>query len=58
MGDRVLSTGEMLRMLRAETVVKAYREREKAQNWAEWAKRNESEAAILNTAMKAANNGE
>lgn len=58
MGDRVLSTGEMLRMLRAETVIKAYREREQAQNWAEWAKRHESEAEILNTAMKAANNDE
>ncbi len=58
LGDRVLHTGEMLRMLRAETIVKAYREREQAPNWAEWAQRNANVSTILNAAMKAAEDGE
>lgn len=61
MGDRLLATHEIVQLLRAETVVKAHREREASQDWAAWAEAHPRDNELLTSAALAANkddNGE
>ena len=46
--------GEMKRMLYAERIVNAYHQRQGAESWAKWAEDNEQTSAMLNRAMKLA----
>lgn len=55
---RVIGAGEIRRMNTAEAIVRAYRDRERAENWAEWARDNREQAALLARAAKAADDGE
>lgn len=50
---RVLGAGELRRMLACENIVRAYQERQKHPNWAEWARDNPDESRILNQLAKA-----
>jgi len=49
---RALSGKELRGMMLAENMVKAYRERQQASDWAKWAQDNPGKAAMLNEAMK------
>lgn len=49
---RALSAREIKSMVLAENVVRAYRERQAAQDWAIWAKDNPDKAHLLNEAMR------
>ena len=49
---RALSAKEIKGMVLAENVVKAYRERQAASDWATWARDNDSKANLLNEAME------
>jgi glycosyltransferase involved in cell wall biosynthesis len=50
--------GKLRRMVMAENVTKAYKARAEAEDWVAWARDNPEINALLNQAMKAANNGE
>lgn len=47
MGRPILSAGEIYRMIFAENVVFAYRDRKASKNWAAWAESNPSNDALL-----------
>ena len=49
---RVLSAKEIRGMILAENVVRAYRERQSAQDWVTWARDNDAKANLLNEAME------
>jgi hypothetical protein len=49
---RALSFQEVRSMSLADNIVKAYGERNKSDNWAEWSASNPSKARLLNTAGK------
>ena len=55
---RQLGAGEMRRMTVAENIVKAYRSRAKADNWAEWANLYPDLNRILEDAMLAVEDGD
>ena len=55
---RPIGAGEIRRMNVSESIIRAYRERERAENWAEWARDNRTMAALLAQAAKAADDGE
>jgi hypothetical protein len=48
---RCLSVGEIRRMTVAQSIVGAYQARAKAENWADWARRNPDLSSLLNAAM-------
>ena len=52
---RVLGHNELLCMNTAETIVSAYKERWKAEDWVKWGQDNPSAARLLNEAMRLAN---
>ena len=54
---RPLGIGEIRRMVAAENVIRAYANRKAAEDWAKWAEDHPDQAALLNYAMKAAQNG-
>lgn len=54
---RPMGAGEMRRIVVAENIVNAYRNRQAADDWVKWAQDYPDEAALLNGAMKAANDG-
>lgn len=47
LGRRTLYHGEMNAMIAAENVYQAYKSRAQSDNWAEWAKKNEAAARLL-----------
>jgi hypothetical protein len=51
-GRLVLGAGELRRMTAAENIVRWYRERARAENWAAWAAEHTWESRILNDIMK------
>lgn len=51
---RTLSFHEIRMLDLADNVVKAYRERERSDNWAEWAEKNHAKARILGVAGRLA----
>lgn len=51
---RNLGAGEIRRMITAENTIQAYRDRERAENWAQWAHDNRAAAGLLARAAKAA----
>ena len=51
---RPLSYGEIQRIVTAEGIVSAYRERKASANWAVWAQKNKQRARLLEQAMIAA----
>lgn len=51
-GRRVLSFGEIRRMIIAENIVAAYRSSLQNNNWAEWTEKNPTAAALLVESMK------
>lgn len=55
MGRAVLGAGEMACMVLVENVVRAYRSRAQAENWAAWAQSNPGSARLLAQAQEAAN---
>jgi hypothetical protein len=46
-GKNILPFGDARRMIVAENIVEAYRDRKKSGNWAEWAEKNPSAAELL-----------
>jgi hypothetical protein len=52
---RAPGAGELKRMVTAENIVKAYRERERAENWAAWAKDNPELAKALELGARLTN---
>jgi hypothetical protein len=52
---RPLSFHEIRMIDLADNVVKAHRERERSDNWAEWAEKNPQKSTILNIAGRLAN---
>lgn len=46
-GDKVLGFGDVRRMITAENIVEAYRDRRRSGNWGEWAEKNPSAASLL-----------
>ena len=56
MNRNYLGAGEINRMRTAKAVIRIYQERQKAQNWAAWARENPEDCGFLNSAMKAAEN--
>ena len=50
--------GELRRMAMAENVIKAYQERNRAEDWATWAHNNPEKARLLSAAMGITTNGE
>jgi hypothetical protein len=59
LGRDTLRAGEIRRMLYAEALIEAYRDREKSTNWATWARENEARSEMLAEAAELArlNNG-
>lgn len=57
LGRDTLGAGEMRRMLTAERVVRAYRDRAGAANWAEWAKDNPDDSRLLIGIERSLNGG-
>jgi hypothetical protein len=55
---RPLSFHEIRMLDLADNVVNAYRERERSENWAEWAEKNHARARILNAAGRLAQEDE
>lgn len=51
---RPLSYGEIQRIVTAEGIVSAYRERKASESWAVWAQKNKQRARLLEQAMIAA----
>jgi len=49
-GNKILSFGTARRMIIAENIVEAYRDRKRAENWGEWAEKNPSASALLKQA--------
>ena len=54
---RAIGAGEIRRMNTSESIIRAVRDRERAENWAEWARANPGEARLLARATKAAADG-
>jgi hypothetical protein len=54
---RTLSANEVNRIMAAEAVIAAYRNRAKAENWAAWAGEHPHDAELLSTAAELANGG-
>jgi len=52
MGRDTLSYGEISRMKYCELIINLYKDREKAENWAQWANKNEIQARALNEAER------
>jgi len=46
-GSKILSFGDVRRMITAENIVEAYRDRKRSGNWGEWAEKNPSAALLL-----------
>lgn len=46
-GKKTLSFGDVRRMITAENIVEAYRDRKGSGNWAEWAEKNPAVSALL-----------
>ena len=57
-GRPYLGAGEIRRMRCAENIIRVYRERSQADNWAEWAGKNRGAASLLAAATKAAQDDE
>lgn len=55
---RTLGAGEIRRMVAADNVLRAYRSRAHAENWAKWAAENPALNRILNEAIRLADDGE
>lgn len=47
MGKKILPFGDVRRMITAENIVEAYRDRKRSGNWGEWAEKNPSAAILL-----------
>ena len=64
MGRPSLSLGEMRRMITVESIIDAarsrarYRDKDGANNWAEWAAQNPTANALLNSVEEMIANGE
>ena len=52
---RVIGAGEIRRIAMAERIVRAYREREQAENWAKWVENNPHDAELLSIAAELVN---
>jgi hypothetical protein len=52
---RAPGAGELKRMVTAENIVRAYREREKAENWVAWAQANPELAKALELGARLTN---
>ena len=57
MGRKTLYAGEMRRMIHAESIVRAYKERSTA-NAAEWVEKNQGMAKLLREAQRMVEDGE
>ena len=57
LGRDVLSAGEISRARYAETIIGAYRARERSESWVEFANKNKQASRILNDAERLANGG-
>lgn len=54
LGRDILRAGEIRRIIYAEALVQAFRDREKSTNWATWAKENGARAEMLAEAAELA----
>ena len=52
---RAIGAGEIRRIAMSERIVRAYREREQAENWAAWVVNNPQDAELLSIAAELAN---
>ncbi len=52
---RAIGAREIHRITMAETIVRLFRERERAENWAAWVVNNPAEAELLSKAAELAN---
>lgn len=55
---RTLSFHEIRMMDLADNIVKAYHERKRSENWAEWAENNRTKSRLLNNAARLAEEDE
>lgn len=46
-GRKTLPFGDARRMITAENIIEAYRDRKRSGNWAEWAEKNPAGSALL-----------
>lgn len=56
MGRPYLGAGEIRRMIYAENIIRFYKSKTNSANWVEWAQAHPGPDAILNEAMKLAEN--